>query len=502
MAAGTAGNLAGGGGGGSGASSCALRGGAALRGRLKPPGDKSISHRALLLAALANGTSKLTGLANGQDVIHTAQALRDMGVQVDWPLGDAAAGMVAVVQGGGLSQPQDVLYVGNSGTSFRLLAGVCASLPIAVTLDGDASLRSRPMNRIAEPLRQMGASIAPATAAESAAAPTTAPATVPAAVPAAASAAARSELTAPLTIQGGQLQGLDYTLPVASAQVKGAVLLAGLGASGATVVREQAPTRSHTEEMLAEWGASITVVEVAGKAAGEAASYARHITLEPSQLTARDYEVPGDPSQGAFWIVAAVCVPGSDVAIENVYLGPGRAGFVAVLERMGAQLQICDASSGVAAAAAAVESAASPATLQAAASELVGTDVLAEEAPGLIDEIPILAVAAAHASGTTRFLGVQELRAKESDRLSTIAEFINSLGGCAAIEADALIIQGTGGLQAGQVDSHGDHRIAMAAAVAALASSGETTIENWGCVATSYPDFLADLNRLLTTEPR
>ena len=497
MAAGTAGNLAGAVGGGSGASSCALRGGAALRGRLKPPGDKSISHRALLLAALANGTSRLTGLANGQDVIHTAQALRDMGVQIDWPLGDAAAGMEAVVQGGGLSQPQDVLYVGNSGTSFRLLAGVCASLPIAVTLDGDASLRSRPMNRIAEPLRHMGASIAPATAAESAPAPATAPTAAP------------SELTAPLTIQGGQLQGLDYTLPVASAQVKGAVLLAGLGASGATVVREQAPTRSHTEEMLAEWGASITVVEaagkaageVAGKAAGEAASYARHITLEPSQLTARDYEVPGDPSQGAFWIVAAVCVPGSDVAIENVYLGPGRAGFVAVLERMGAQLQICGASSDVAASAAAAESAASPATLQAAASELVGTDVLAEEAPGLIDEIPILAVAAAHASGTTRFLGVQELRAKESDRLSTIAEFINSLGGCAAIEADALIIQGTGGLQAGQVDSHGDHRIAMAAAVAALASSGETTIENWGCVATSYPDFLTDLNRLLTTEP-
>ena len=333
------------------------------------------------------------------------------------------------------------------------------------------------MNRIAEPLRQMGASIEPAAAT--------------AAAPSGATTAA-AELTAPLTIQGGQLKGLDYTLPVASAQVKGAVLLAGLRASGTTVVRELAPTRAHTEEMLAEWGADITVHEAASGGADQTGGYSRCITLAPSQLTTRDYEVPGDPSQGAFWIVAAICVPDSDVTIENMYLGSGRAGFVAVLERMGAQLQVCAAESA--------DSAASLQTLQAATSKLVATDVLPAEVPGLIDEIPILAVAAAHASGTTRFLGVQELRAKESDRLSTIAALINSLGGRAEIEADALIVHGTGGLQAGQVDSYGDHRIAMAAAVAALASSGETTIGNWDCVATSYPGFLADLNRLLATE--
>ena len=486
-------------GGSGGAASCVLSGGVPLRGRLKPPGDKSISHRALLLAALASGTSKLVGLANGQDVMHTAQALRSMGADIDWRASsqtassddeptakpaaslttDLAFGPVAVVQGGGLRQPENVLQVGNSGTSLRLLAGVCASLPITVTLDGDASLRSRPMNRIAEPLRMMGASIA------SAATPTAA------------------ELTAPLTIQGGQLKGLEYTLPVASAQVKGAVLLAGLRASGTTVVSEPTLTRTHTEEMLAEWGAQITCPTMfSGDGLGQTRSYARKIMLEPSELTARDYEVPGDPSQGAFWIVAATCVPGSDVTIENVYWGPGRTGFASVLERMGAQLQISPDSRTLALAAAdSSGSATAPATLRAVTSELVGTDVRPADVPGLIDEIPILAVAAAHARGTTRFLGIQELRAKESDRLSTIAALINSLGGHAEIETDALIIHGTGGLQAGQVDSCGDHRIAMAAAVAALACPGETTIENWGCVATSYPDFLVDLNRLLAAEP-
>jgi len=464
--------------------SCVLSGVSRVSGRVKPPGDKSISHRALLLAALAQGESQLVGLSNGQDVAHTAKAVQALGAELNWD------GATATVSGGNLRQPSDTLYLGNSGTSLRLLAGVCASLPIVVTLDGDASLRSRPMRRIAEPLTQMGAVLTPAAgsaAAGSLAADSLAAGSVAAgsatAAPAAAGPAGTdatpkspdAELTAPLTIAGGQLAGLDYALPVASAQVKGAILLAGLRASSQTIVREKHPTRAHTEEMLKDWGADITITSTEADPS--------LISLRPSQITPRRYRIPSDPSQAAFWVVAAVCAPQSDVAIENVYLGPGRDGFIKVLERMGAHIV------------------ARPATrmLHARTSELVGTEVAPAEIPGLIDEIPILAVAAAHAQGATRFEGVGELRAKESDRVATVVAMISALGGRAEATDDTLVVQGTGGLRAGQVDSHGDHRIAMSAAVAGLVAEGKTMVVGWDCVATSYPTFLNDLASLTGT---
>ncbi len=459
--------------------SCVLSGGVPLHGRVKPPGDKSISHRALLLAALAPGESKLVGLSNGEDVAHMAKALQQLGAQIDWQgrgdsagqQGAGAGGVVSeagageagtpglasevIVKGGDWHQPEDVIYAGNSGTCLRLLAGVCASWPITATLDGDASLRSRPMNRIAEPLTQMGATITPA----------------------ADEFSRTDELKAPLTITGSQLTGIDYTLPVASAQVKGAILLAGLRASSQTIVRERHPTRIHTEEMLQDWGADVTV--------GTSEDGLRFASIIPSQITPRTCRIPSDPSQGAFWAVAALCIPQSDIAIENIYLGAGRDGFIKVLERMGARMV------------------ARPATrmLHVRTSDLSGTEVLPAEVPGLIDEIPVLAVAAAHAHGTTRFLGVGELRAKESDRIATTAALIRALGGSAEDEEgeDSLVIHGSGGLTAGEVNSGGDHRIAMAAAVAALTDAEETAIDGWSCVATSYPNFLQDLAKLQKT---
>ena len=343
-------------------------GGRPLRGEVEVPGDKSISHRALILAGLAPGTSRIRGLSNGEDVARTAAAMVAMGTNID-----AASGFSTevTVAGGRLRSPENPIDVGNSGTAIRLLAGVCAGQPFESVLLGDASIARRPMDRIAEPLRRMGADIT-----------------------------ATSERFPPLTISGGGLAGIDYSLPVASAQVKGAVLLAGLFADGATTVRESVPTRMHTEEMLAAFGASIEVDSLS-------------CTVQRSLPEPRDFEVAGDPSQAAFWVVAACLVPGSDVTVPNVYLGPARAGFVDVLLRMGADLDV-DHSAG---------------TLRARFSELGPTEIRPEEIPGLIDELPVLAVAAAHADGVSRFVGIGELRHKESDRVATIQQGIAATGG-------------------------------------------------------------------------
>lgn len=423
--------------------SCTVSGGVPLQGRVAPPGDKSISHRGLMLSALAKGESVLVGLSDGQDVVHTAQALRQLGAEIDWPESGEAT-----VRGDQLRQPEETLYVGNSGTTMRLLCGLCAGLGLAATLDGDESLRSRPMDRIAEPLAQMGAEVKPV-------------------------ADSPGQLHAPLTVSADrQLVGIDYSLPIPSAQVKGAVLLAGLNASSDTTITETYISRAHTEEMLADWGADISTGSTDG---GQ-----RFVRLSPSQLSGRKFRIPGDPSQAAFWAVAAVCVPDSNIAAENIYMGAGRDGFIRVLERMGASIV------------------ARPATrmLHVKSSELVGVDIPAEDVPGLIDEIPVLAVAAAYARGETRFSGVGELRAKESDRIATTVALINCLGGRAEADGDTLVVHGTGGLEAGKVDSGGDHRIAMTAAVAALCSAEETAIEGWSCVDTSYPGFLDDLAKL------
>jgi 3-phosphoshikimate 1-carboxyvinyltransferase len=416
--------------------------GTPLRGRLRVPGDKSISHRALLLAARAEGRSQITGLSAGLDVAATAAAVGAYGAGVE-ALGPAS---VAVTGGPGrLGEPTSIIDVGNSGTALRLLAGWSAGLPGLSVLAGDASVGARPMDRIVEPLRAMGATID----------------------------GRGNGRYAPLVIRGGPLHGIDYLLPVASAQVKGSILLAGLSAEGPTTVRESTPTRTHTEEMLALAGADVTVVDGA-------------VTVHRSSLRPVDVRVPGDPSQAAFWVVAACIVAGSDLVIEHVYVGPGRAGFLAVLQRMGADITV-----------EAANEADRTADLRIRGAPLRSTAVGGAEVAGLIDEIPALAVAAAFAEGVTVFADAAELRVKETDRIATMTSELRAVGADITARPDGLVVAGTGGklLPGGAVHSHGDHRVAMALAVAALATTGGMTIEGWDAVATSYPGFEEDLHR-------
>ncbi len=419
-----------------------VSGGGPLSGTVRVPGDKSISHRALLVGALAAGTSHVEGLSTGEDVAATARAVGALGARVE---GDPSTGAVAVTGGRDRLHPSaDPLDLGNSGTGLRLLAGVVATLDGTTTLTGDESLRSRPMDRIAEPLGRMGAAVS----------------------------GRGSRCLPPVQVRGGPLAGIDYTPPMASAQVKSAVLLAGLAAAGRTAVREPVVTRTHTEDLLARAGARISVEYEAG---------VRVVRLEASELRPITVRVPGDPSQAAFWLVAALLVPDSRVTVDDVELAPERIGYLGVLLRMGARLEIDRDGPG--------EEAGS---VTAATSELEATEVRAAEIPSL-DEVPILAVAAGRARGTTRFRDVGELRVKESDRLAGTADLLGSFGIRAEIEGDDLLV--TGGAErpsGGRVDARGDHRMAMAAAVAAAAAGlgTATAIAGWDSVATSYPGFL------------
>ncbi len=421
-------------------------GGRPLVGTLAVPGDKSISHRALLLAALADGTSTITGLSDGEDVEHTARAVEALGAVVGRDRGGEG---VVTVSGGRsrLRAPPGTIDLGNSGTGMRLLAGVVATLHGVTRLTGDTSLRSRPMDRVAEPLGRMGASVV----------------------------GEGARCLPPLAVTGGALHGIDYTPPMASAQVKSAVLLAGLDAVGETVVREPVPTRAHTEEMLAEAGADITV---------ERSGAERVVRIRRSALRPRPIGVPGDPSQAAFWVVAGLVVPGSKVTVTGVHLGEERTGFLEVLRRMGGAITVVEEAPG----AGSVTSAWAP---------LRGTTIDAAEIPSL-DEVPILAVAAAVAEGPTRFREVGELRVKESDRLEGTAALVRAFGGAAAVEGDDLVVAGGTRLAPAHVDARGDHRMAMAAAVAAAACAdpGPTLVTGWKAVATSYPGFAAALEGL------
>lgn len=414
---------------------------AGLKGRLRVPGDKSVSHRAVLLAALAAGPSRITGLSDGADVMATLSAVARFGAGVERSGGDAV-----VVTGGRLAEPDGPIDVGNSGTGIRLMTGLAAGVDGLTVLYGDESIARRPMGRVAEPLRAMGARID----------------------------GRDGGRLPPLAVRGGRLTGIDYAMPVASAQVKGAVLLAGLTAAGPTTVREPAATRAHTEEMLVERGVTVAV--------GGGA-----VTVTPGPVQPLDTDVPGDPSQAAFWVVAACITPGSDLTVENVYLGPQRAGFVDVLKRMGADVEVLPGERGAAVG-----------TLRARYSPLVATEVGGDEVPGLIDEIPVLSVAAAYAEGTTVFRDASELRVKESDRIASMVGAIVAAGGVAEGFEDGLAVTGAGAaLRGGRVDSAGDHRVAMAMAVAALAATGPVTVERWDAVATSYPRFEEDLGRCL-----
>jgi 3-phosphoshikimate 1-carboxyvinyltransferase len=414
--------------------------GGGLRGRLRVPGDKSISHRALLLAARAPGLSTINGLSDGADVAATARAVAAFGASVSYERG-------AVLVGG--CEPREaetVIDVGNSGTAIRLLTGWAAGVDGLTVLHGDGSVAGRPMGRVAEPIRLMGAHV---------------------------DGRMRGSYP-PLAVRGGDLHGIDYSPPVASAQVKGAVLLAGLSAQGPTRLVEKVPTRAHTEEMLALFGAH---VEVEGPT----------VTLHPGPLHPARVDVPGDPSQAAFWVVAACITPGSDLVVEDVYTGPQRTAFLDVLRRMGADVAV-EPPGGTTAA------------IRARHGPLAATDVSGEEVPGLIDEIPVLAVAAAYAAGVSTFSGAAELRVKESDRATTTVSAIKSLGGEAEERPDGLTVKGSGGrrLAGGRVSSFGDHRIAMAAAVAGLAASGPVVVAGWESVQTSYPRFAEDLARCVS----
>jgi len=421
-----------------------FRGGHRLTGTVRVPGDKSISHRALLIGALAEGTTVVRGLSDGDDVMHTVTAVSALGAGITKDGGEVR------VAGGRqrLHPPAAEIYFGNSGTGLRLTAGLVSGVRGRTVLSGDASLSARPMDRIADPLRAMGALVE-----------------------------GRGErCLPPLTVTGGPLKGIDWHTPMASAQVKSAILLAGVSATGETVVREEVATRAHTEEMLAEAGADITV---------EREGAGRVVRIQASRLEPLDIDIPGDPSQAAFWLVAACLVPGSTVLVKHVYAGGERIGFVGVLQRMGATVSVHPGSANH-----------KVADLAARSSLLTGTVVKASEIPSL-DEVPVLAVAASAAQGTTVFEDVGELRVKESDRLAAVAALVRSIGGRAEVVGDELRVHGIGRgarLSHGRSRSGGDHRMAMAAAVAALAAGeGESEVEGFECVRTSYPGFLDDL---------
>ncbi|HUO49470.1 MAG TPA: 3-phosphoshikimate 1-carboxyvinyltransferase [Acidimicrobiales bacterium] len=424
-----------------------VHGGRRLQGAVRVPGDKSISHRALLVGALAEGRSTVSGLSDGDDVARTAAAVAALGANVDADGIDGGATR--------LHAPAGPLDAGNSGTTMRLLAGLVAGWPWEVEIGGDPSLSARPMDRVAAPLRAMGAQVH-----------------------------GRGERDLPpLHVRGGGLVAIDYAPPMASAQVKSCVLLAGLRAEGTTVVREKVATRPHTEELLARAGADIEVGEEGG---------GRVVRLRPSALSPFELDVPGDPSQAAFWVVAATVVPGSEITVEGVYVGETRRGFLDVLRRMGARIDERPHDG-------AGPDAMPVADLVVRAAPLVATEVPASEITGL-DEVPVLAVAAAVADGTTVFRDVGELRVKESDRLAGVVALVEAFGGRAEAVGDDLHVHGVAHLAAGTLDAAGDHRMAMAATVAGLAAAGtagtESSVSGFEAVATSYPAFAAHLHVL------
>ncbi len=428
-----------------------------MRGTISVPGDKSISHRALMFAGLAVGQSRITGLLEGEDVLATAAAMRQFGADIA-----RGADGVWTVHGAGvgsLLEPKQALDMGNSGTSTRLLMGLVASHAITATFIGDASLSGRPMGRVIDPLSQMGASFE-----------------------------ASAGGTLPLMLRGAEpAVPITYRLPVASAQVKSAVLLAGLNTPGITRVIEPVPTRDHTERMLAGFGATLEVGEEGGANGKE-----RIISIHgEADLKPMDVTVPGDPSSAAFFMVAASIVPGSDLTIRNVGLNPTRAGLLAVLREMGADITEVNPR----------EVGGEPvADLRVRHALLSGIDVDPALAPSMIDEFPVLFVAAALASGITRTTGLDELRVKESDRLATMAAALTLAGARVEEHEDGLTIHGTGGEplsgtpEGASISTRLDHRIAMSMAVAGLVSRSGVSVDDTAPINTSFPTFMGLLS--------
>ncbi len=413
-----------------------------VSGELRVPGDKSISHRAIMLASIAEGVTDISGFLHGEDSLKTLQAFRDLGVQIDDNGEDICVHGVGLH---GLQAPQHELYMGNSGTGMRLLTGLLAGQPFDSILTGDASLSSRPMLRIINPLTHMGAVIE-----------------------------CLPEGTAPLHIRGGQsLHGIDYSMPVASAQVKSALLLAGLYAEGETCISEPAPTRDHTERMLRGFGYPVHSTD------------GRVCLNGGGVLTGGAIEVPADISSAAFFMVAASIAPGSELLLTHVGINPTRTGVIDILRLMGADIEILDER----------EAGGEPvADLRVRHAPLKGIDIPTETVPRAIDEFPALFIAAACAEGVTRLTGAEELRVKESDRIQVMADGLQTLGITARAMPDGIEIEGNPGqtvFNGGRVDSEGDHRIAMAFAVAALRASGSIEIHDCDNVDTSFPGFVA-----------
>jgi 3-phosphoshikimate 1-carboxyvinyltransferase len=411
--------------------------GGLLTGRLRVPGDKSISHRSIMLGSLADGITEVSGFLEGADSLATLQAFRAMGVAISEPV----SGHVTIQGVGlhGLQAPAQALDLGNSGTSMRLMSGLLAGQSFDVTLSGDASLSTRPMRRVVEPLSRMGAHIETTAAG-----------------------------TAPLVIRGGTaLHGIDYAMPMASAQVKACLLLAGLYADGTTCVTEPAPTRDHTERMLSGMGYPLQ------SGSGRVCLKGGH------RLNAISIDVPADISSAAFFLAGASIAPGSDLVLEHVGMNPTRTGVIDILQQMGASIEVTNRH----------EVGGEPvADLRVRAAELRGIEIDPALVPLAIDEFPAVFVAAACARGRTVLTGAAELRVKESDRIQVMADGLQQLGIDAVPTPDGMVIEG-GRLTAGRIDSHGDHRIAMAFAMAALRSQGDIDILDCENVTTSFPGF-------------
>lgn len=416
-----------------------------LHGEITVPGDKSISHRSIMFASLAEGTSRVRGLLRGEDCMSTLAAFQAMGVQVDEePNGD----LIITGRGlEGLQEPDTVLDCGNSGTTIRLMSGILSAQPFFSVLTGDQYLRRRPMGRVIDPLTSMGAKIS----------------------------GRDGNRKAPFAINGGGLQPTEYHSPVASAQVKSAILLAGMQIEGVTTVYEPHLSRDHSERMLRYFGAEVESFEGGASVRGRA------------KLTARDVDVPGDISSAAFFLVAGLIVPGSELLLKNVGINPTRSGIIDILQAMGGDIELVNQR----------ELSGEPvADLLVRSSELKGIEIGGELVPRAIDEFPVVSVAAACADGVTTIKDAKELRVKETDRIAAMCDTLGKLGADIEPLEDGMRIIGGKSLEGGEVDSFGDHRIAMSMAVAALNAGSEVSISDTGCTATSFPNFWELLNQI------
>ncbi|MFJ9464071.1 MULTISPECIES: 3-phosphoshikimate 1-carboxyvinyltransferase [Viridibacillus] len=412
-----------------------------LRGKITVPGDKSVSHRSIMFGGIAKGRTTVSGFLLGDDCLNTIACFRKLGVQIELD------GTNVVIESNGMAiwqEPTEVLYTGNSGTTTRLMLGLLAGSNVHTVLNGDESIAKRPMKRVINPLREMGAKI---------------------------TGRMDGQFT-PLAIQGTKLKAIDYTMPVASAQVKSAILLAGINAEGTTVIREKEVSRDHTERMLRQFGAEITIEDgIVSLQGGQ-------------QLTATHVAVPGDISSAAFFLVAGAVAKNSEITLENVGLNPTRTGIIDVLQEMNAKMsiEIDD------------ESAAEPTgTITVSTSELQGTTIGGDVIPRLIDEIPILALLATQANGQTVIKDAEELKVKETDRITAVVDELKKLGADIVATDDGMIINGPTPLTGSTIRTYGDHRIGMMGAIAALITKGAIELDDADCIAVSYPTFFEDV---------